>query len=183
MNTKTIVTFLNKNSFLLYSIVFIISFVLGLTNINLRSRDISLDNVSFSNDSFFKILLNNFLLGVSLLLGFIFFNIYNVIIIFFNGLFWGFYLNKFFSNLGLLNSIILFIPHAILEYYWIISISVYSTKLSFDFYKFLNSGFDDNSLFKNLVSIYTLKLLSLILLSAIVESYVTGSLFNLLNTR
>lgn len=183
MNFKYVLHFVKRNSFLLYSLVFAFSLVLGLTNVNLKSRDISLDNVSFSSGSFFKILSNNLFLGLSLLFGFIFFNIYNIIAIFINGLFWGFYINKFFGNLGVLNSILLFVPHAIFEYYWIVSISVHSTKLSSDFYRYLNSDFEDNLLFKNLISLHTFKLMSLILVSALIENYITGSLFNLLNTR
>lgn len=176
-----VVLFIKHNSAIIYAVIFIAAFCLGIINSPIKSRNISLENISVNNHSFLRILINNLLLGISLLLGFIFFNIYNAVAVFINGLMWGFYLNKFFANLGMLNTLILFVPHGLLEFYWIIGISGYSTLLCFDFYNFLNTGYKNRRLLKSLCSTKVLKLFLFILFSAFFESYITGYIFNSLN--
>jgi len=172
------------NWFFFYSLLFVSFFLVAIVNAKNTTISIaSVDNISFNDRTFFKILFNNFILGATLLFGFVFFNIYNLVVVMANGIMWGLTLSNFISKLGVLNALVLFVPHALIEFYWIISISVYSTYLTKYFYDFLSSDFENKQLFYKIFTYEILRLFTFIVPSALVENYISVSFFNIINSR
>lgn len=90
-----------------------------------------------------KIISNNALLGTLLLFGFLTFNISNVTLVVFNGLFYGATFDKLFARFGNLKFLAFIIPHGLIE---LIAFSVLfscSIDINISLYHFLCQKRDD----------------------------------------
>jgi len=132
-----------------------------------------LGNVSFS-----KILIQNILFAVAIILGAFTFNILTGCLCFYNGLIFGMYLKSSFINLGYWKTALIFLPHLIFEFVWLILCLKISHSIFVNFKKYIYSS---NRLTRFGYFLLTLKrklllTLTIVIIGCIVEYFVTFKL-------
>jgi uncharacterized membrane protein SpoIIM required for sporulation len=169
-----------KYSYILFLIIFVISFSIGLFLV--ENKEINnkylLPNFQLIPKS--KIFTNNILLAISLLIGFITINIQNYILIFYNGILFGIKFSILKNKIGIEKSLVTFLPHGIIELIWFIILSSLSVKLSFLLYDYIKSDFTKKIFLKELFSKKTFLYFSIVFLGILVEIYLTPLLINLI---
>lgn len=171
-----------KYNILIFLVILLISFFISFYyQIEVNGYEPSLitkKDIALNNKIIYKIILNNLLLSIILLTGFLTANIVNYVLISLNGIVFGLniaYMGKFY-NLKIALS--LFLPHAIFEISWMLLISSLSVKLFFAFLKFVSSEYGDYEFFNLLKSKTMKKIIILMVLSLIIEIFITPYLFN-----
>ena len=172
-----------KYSPLIFLGIFILAFVIGMSNDIPKSISITTINTNPKID--FEIIktisIKNILLALTLLLGFLTANILNYILLFFNGLMFGMSYSTYSKIFETKQLLLIVLPHAIIEVLWMVLISSLSVKLFFYFLKYINSNYTNKDFINLLKSKYLFKLYFIVILAIIIELFITPFLFNLTN--
>lgn len=173
---------IEKKAWIVFLVIFLVAFLIGIlgnSNIPASTQEaITEDGMQKVGDKYFmNIIVNNLLLAVSLLLGFLTFNIYNIVALMYNGVLFGVFFNKFVGIFGVTKTLLLVAPHGLLEITWFILISAFSVRLTTGFYKLLNSNLEERSFFTLLFSRKTVMLLSLALITVLIEIFITPQIY------
>lgn len=177
-----------KNNYIKYSPLiflgtFILAFAIGMSNDIPKSISITTINTNPKIDfeTIKTISIKNILLALTLLLGFLTANILNYILLFFNGLMFGMSYTTYSKIFKTKQLLLIVLPHAIIEVFWMVLISSLSVKLFFYFLKYINSNYTNKEFINLLKSKYLFKLFFIVILAIIIELFITPLLFNLTN--
>lgn len=154
-----------------------LGYLLSIPSGQLNRIFISNDKMIIGQDFLF-ILKQNLLIGLGIIIGFISYNFFSIFLFIFNMFSLGFYLHHFQNKLGLFRSILLFMPHGIIEITWLTLLTIHTFKIFTSFKNALLTNFNDTSFLWKLISFKTLILFILIIITAIIESYLTPLLNN-----
>ena len=166
---------------IIFGIVFIASFVLGLTNsipIEIKQPIIN-KKIEIDIYTILYIASRNILLALALLIGFFTANILNYALVFYNGITIGITVSMYSKIVNSKQLAISILPHSFIEFFWIILISSLSVKLFFSFIKLLNSQYENKEFIKILMSRKCLIYFSLVIIGILVEVIITPFLINL----
>lgn len=133
------------------------------------------DNLKIGQD-FFTIFKVNMLVGLGILIGFITYNSFTFFLYTFNMITIGYYIHYYMIKFGLLRCLYLILPHGLLEITWLTLLTIHSFSIFESFKIAINSGFEKNDFVRLLFSKKTLYLLTLILVTALIEAFLTTTL-------
>jgi uncharacterized membrane protein SpoIIM required for sporulation len=168
---------IEKFTFIIFFTLICIGFYWGFTNtLPSISRSKIVDYNKFANFQLtFKILLHNSLLGVLILLGFVSFNISNLLIFFYNGLVIGITYKSNFILQGHIKTIALIFTHGFFElysFYLLFKLSIILNQLIINHIKSNNFINDFNSRKPAILNNFK-KAIFFLTISSIIETYIT----------
>ena len=125
-----------------------------------------------------KIIIQNILFAIAIILGAFTFNILTACLCLYNGLIFGMYLKSTILNLGYGKAALIFLPHLVFEFFWLILCLKVSHLIFFNFKKYV---YDSNRLSRFGIFLLTLKnklilIITVVLIGCFVEYFITFKL-------
>lgn len=133
-----------KNFFVRYikylaALILFTSLLIGIENTPCTIKNQITSELTTATLSFFgKVLLQNFGFFVLIIFGCLFYNISTFCLIFYNGFIWGMFFKHIYCIVGWEKTLLIFLPHTVIEVIWIALATQLSCELSIYLYKFLN---------------------------------------------
>ncbi len=128
--------------------------------------------------TFQKIAVNNLLCAGLLLTSFFSFGLIPILIIAYNGIMIGYTLKLGCNQIGVLPTLALVLPHGVVEMTAILFAAFLGMRISIAFIEFLQSDMENKRFFSMLFSTQNILLLGLILIAALIESFITPYIYD-----
>lgn len=167
-----------KNITYIFFVLVLISFISGIYfgNINYGVDSYGISKVSPSK-AFFQIFFQNILVATVLLLGILTYYVFTFCLVIYNFFNLGISLKHLILMYGFKETILLILPHSIFELSWLILIPIFSFTLYDSFLKLINSNFNDFVIIKTVFSRKLFILYFLVLISSLIEAFITPIIF------
>lgn len=177
MTKRKIIDRLVPGASLLIILLFFTAGLFGDCDGQYNKPDVIPSNVAL----FIKILLQNTGFAIFLLLGCFFLNITTVSLLIYTGISWGMSFKDLNCTVGLEKALIFVLPHIVLEITWIILACQLSVRISYQILDLFSDRTDAEEFYdeikkKHVSSFF--RILVLVLLGAVIESFVTPIFIN-----
>jgi len=166
---------------LVLSIFFFIGHQMAAVKGTFQESQMILINEKYDHNQLLKILLNNLSVGLIILIGSAFYTLLSFATVGFTGLITGVSFGKFSAIYGVGYATILLLPHGLLEAIWLTTFTLASIDLSKRFLSFLKKDIEYNQIFKRRTIKIIFLSVFLVLVSAIIEVYISPNLLFYLN--
>lgn len=120
---------------------------------------------------------NNLLFFTILFLGTLTYSLLSYATLFANSILLGIYFFKIKRMFSLNAALVLFLPHGVIEFFWMAALTVFTLSLSKAFFRFLNTKYQDKTVQTLLTSRHTLYLIILLYIGILVEFFITPNIF------